>query len=278
MTEADQIRRTRQPVTTDRLFSELRLLGLQAGDIVIVHASLSALGWVNGGPVAVIEALLRTLGPDGTLVMPTQSAGLTDPQNWEAPPVPHSWLDAIRETMPAYDPRITPTRGMGSIAELFRTWPGALRSDHPSTSFAALGPLARDITRNHPLEDPLGQGSPLGTLHRLAAKVLLIGVDFDRCTALHMAEDMAWPDRPRMREGAPLTVDGQRRWVWFEVPRLMDTDAFVSVGASAMRAGVAMAGPLGEGRGIIMEMRRIVDHAVGLWSEKPGGATGGRGV
>lgn len=278
MTEADQIRRTRRPVTAESLFAELRSLGIQAGDIVIVHASLSALGWVNGGPVAVIEALLRAVGPSGTLVMPTQSAGLTDPETWEAPPVPHAWLDAIRDTMPAYDPRITPTRGMGSIAELFRTWPGALRSDHPSTSFAALGPHARDITQNHPLEDPLGRGSPLGTLYRLAAKVLLIGVDFDRCTALHLAEDMAWPKRPKMKEGAPLTVDGQRRWVWFEVPKLMDTDAFVPAGASALHAGVAMAGPLGEGRGIIMEMRRIVDHAVSLWSEKPHGTAGERGI
>lgn len=278
MTEADQIRRTRQPVTTESLFAELRSLGIQAGEIVIVHASLSALGWVNGGPVAVVEALLRAVGPGGTVVMPTQSAGLTDPETWEAPPVPHAWLDTIRDTMPAYDPRVTPTREMGRIAELFRTWPGALRSEHPSTSFAALGPLAREITRNHALEDPLGQSSPLGTLYRLAAKVLLIGVDFDRCTALHLAEDMAWPERPKTREGAPLTVDGQRRWVWFEVPKLMDTDAFVPVGASALRAGVATAGPLGEGRGIIMEMRRIVDHAVSLWSKKPDGAAGEQGV
>ena len=278
MTEADQIRRTRQPVTTESLLAELRSLGIRAGDVVTVHASLSALGWVNGGPVAVVEALLWAVGPGGTVVMPTQSAGLTDPETWEAPPVPHAWLDTIRDTMPAYDPRITPTREMGRIAELFRTWPGALRSDHPSTSFAALGPLAREITRNHALEDPLGQSSPLGTLYRLAAKVLLIGVDFDRCTALHLAEDMAWPERPKTREGAPLTVDGQRRWVWFEVPKLMNTDAFVPVGASALRAGVATAGPLGEGQGIIMEMRRIVDHAVSLWSKKPDGAAGEQGV
>lgn len=266
MAEAEQIARGGRPITADSLVRDLLSLGIRSGDVVLVHASLSSLGWVNGGPVAVIEALLRAVGPKGTIVMPAQSADLSDPVNWGAPPVPASWHQTIRETMPAYDPGTTPTRDMGRVAELFRTWPGALRSDHPSASFAARGPLAGQIIGRHDLADPLGEGSPLGVLYRLDAKVLLIGVDFDKCTALHLAERRAWPDRPRIAEGAPLMRDGQRQWVAFDIPSVMDSAAFLPTGASALRSGMATARALGEGRGILVGIRQIVDHAVDLWT------------
>lgn len=266
MAEAEQIARSGRPVTVESLALDLLSLGVRPGDVLLVHASLSSLGWVNGGPVAVIQALLQAVGPEGTIVMPAQSANLSDPANWSAPPVPTSWHQTIRDTMPAYDPSTTPTRDMGRIAELFRTWPGALRSDHPSASFTALGPIAGQITGRHDLADPLGEGSPLGVLYRLGAQVLLIGVDFDKCTALHLAERRAWPDRPRIAEGAPLIRDGQRRWVAFDVPSVMDSDTFLPIGASALRSGIATAGSLGEGRALLAGMRQIVDLAVEFWT------------
>jgi aminoglycoside 3-N-acetyltransferase len=269
MTEEEQIARTSAPVTVGSLVEDLCALGLRAGDLVLVHASLSSLGWVNGGPVAAIQALLQIAGEGGTIVMPAQSANLTNPDNWRAPSVPEAWRNTIRDTMPVYDPHITPTRDMGCIAELFRCWPGAVRSDHPSTSFAAVGPLAAQVVSGHKLDDPLGASSPLGTLYSLGAKVLLMGVDFDKCTALHLAEQMVWADRPKLQEGAPLLIDGKRQWVSFDVPRLMDSEHFVPVGVSALQAGMAAIGPLGEGRGVLVDMRRLVEHAVSIWSSRP---------
>lgn len=266
MSELEQIERTRAPVTADRLLEEMFALGVRSGDLLMVHCAMGALGWVNGGAVAVIDALLRAVGPTGTLVMPAHTGDISDPANWRAPPVPTHWIETIRSTMPAFDPLISPSRGMGRVAELFRTWPGVLRSRHPATSFAALGPLAREITHQHDLDDPLGPGSPLGALYRLDARVLLIGVGFDRCTALHLAEAFAFPQRRTVQEGAPLLVGGERRWTAFYVPETMDEEDFLPVGESFVTSGSARAAALGEGRGLMFDMRAVVDHAVRAWS------------
>jgi aminoglycoside 3-N-acetyltransferase len=161
MSEADTVSKIDGPRTRDSLTAELRALGLSAGQTVIIHSSLSALGWVCGGPVAVIQALMDVLTSEGTLVMPAHSGELSEPAEWQHSPVPAEWWSIIRETMPAFDPRVTPTRGMGRIAESFRTWPGVMRSDHPQVSFAAWGRHADFVTASHALDYGLGEQSPL---------------------------------------------------------------------------------------------------------------------
>ncbi|OSC63358.1 AAC(3) family N-acetyltransferase, partial [Streptomyces sp. 4F] len=74
----------------------LRELGVRSDDTLLVHSSLSSLGWVCGGPVAVVQGLLDALGPDGTLVVPTQTGDLSDPALWQNPPVPREWWDTVR--------------------------------------------------------------------------------------------------------------------------------------------------------------------------------------
>src|ERR671933_1181666 len=179
MTVREIVQRTSQPLTVDSLAEQLDACGLHYGQSVIVHSALSQLGWVVGGPVAVIQALLRVVGTSGTLMMPTQTWKNLDPASgaYQAEGIPEAWWPIVREHLPAYDPAITPSIGMGVIAELFRTWPGARRSEHPTRSFAALGPNAEMLTAEHPLTDVFGSDSPLGKLYDLDGHILIIGLD-----------------------------------------------------------------------------------------------------
>ncbi|MFI6337656.1 aminoglycoside N(3)-acetyltransferase [Streptomyces sp. NPDC050535] len=175
-------------VTRDTVRAQLLALGVRPGETLLTHSSLSSLGWVCGGAIGAVLGLLDALGPDGTLVVPTQSGDLSDPALWRNPPVPEEWWSVIRATMPCYDPLVTPSGGVGVIPETVRTWPGALRSAHPQTSFAAIGPRAAEITEGHATDCRLGERSPLARLEQLDARVLLLGTGYDTCTTFHLAE------------------------------------------------------------------------------------------
>ena len=167
MPEGQVVRKTKTLATVGSLQSELTALGIEKGMVLLVHSSLSALGWVCGGAVAVIIALQEVLGETGTLVMPTHSTDLSEPGQWENPPVPESWWQTIRETMPVYDPDLTPTRSMGKIAETFRKQKDVLRSGHPQSSFSARGPQASYVVNNHAFAFGMGECSPLARIYDL---------------------------------------------------------------------------------------------------------------
>jgi aminoglycoside 3-N-acetyltransferase len=271
MSESSAIERSGDlPPTVDSLSDDLSRLGLSRGSILLVHASLGSLGWVCGGAVAVIEALIRVIGPQGTLVMPTHTAGLSDPGNWSNPPVPESWWSVIRENTPAFDARITPTRGMGAVAECFRCHPDVIRSDHPLLSFAALGPAAHEITSGHELENGLGINSPLGRLYELGGEILLLGVGHGNNTSLHLSEVRAYGTKqPMTSTGAPMMVDGRRQWVAFKEPEYSD-HSFTSIGlAFSQETELVRSGLVGVGESLLMPQPPLVDFGAD-WLRKNG--------
>jgi aminoglycoside 3-N-acetyltransferase len=231
---------------------------------ILVHSSLSAIAdWVVGGAQAVILALESALGPEGTLVMPTQSGELSDPADWQHPPVPSHWWELIRQEMPPFRPDLTETREMGRIVETFRKQNGVLRSHHPQTSFAAWGKAASMITANHALEDGLGEQSPLARIYELAGDVLLLGVGHNRNTSLHLAEYRAtFRGKRTLATAAPLLINGQRQWVEFQVLDFNDED-FVQIGvAFAQASGLVRQGKVGQATALLMPQRPLIDFAV----------------
>ena len=161
---------------------------LQRGDSVMVHTSLGKIGYVCGGAQVVIEALIEIVGEEGTIMMPTQSWKNLDPEDGVHGDADETDWDRIRENWPAYNKAITPTNTMGAVAEMFRSWPGTMRSDHPARSVAAWGMNAEYLTKDHDLSDIFGDTSPIGKLYELDGKVLLIGVDYDKNTSIHLAD------------------------------------------------------------------------------------------
>lgn len=179
-------------VTKNDLIRQLRDLGVEAGGVLVVHASFRAIGPVEDGPAGLMAALREVIGPKGNLVMPTMTGS--------------------RRTEP-YDPSSTATRNMGIVAETFWRLPGTRRGDHPTSSFAAAGPLAEQITAPQPIEPAIGPSSPIGRAHDLDASILLLGVGQDSNTTIHLAERLAEvPYRIRkwttvLRDGIPTRVE-----------------------------------------------------------------------
>lgn len=171
----------------------LMAVGLRPGDVVLAHASLSSFGHVDGGADAVIDALLETVGPGGTVVMPTFT--------WE------HFYDKHGE---AFDLLQTPSE-VGRITEVFRHRPQALRSPHICHSVAAIGPYAAAITHETP--SAYGPDGAFDMLIRLDAWNLFLGVNCTSCTALHAVEEQMQVPYREYRDFKDCTVvyaDGRR--------------------------------------------------------------------
>ncbi|HET7522078.1 MAG TPA: AAC(3) family N-acetyltransferase [Bacillales bacterium] len=257
MSEQKTIDPSNKPRTRRTLAADLENLGVKEGMNVIVHSSMSAIGWICGGPVAVIQALQDVVTAHGTIIMPTQSPNLSDPKDWENPPVPRSCWQTIREEMPAFDPRITPTFGMGTIVETFRMFPGVKRSKHPTYSFAAWGKHRDEIVVNHSPENGLGEHSPLAKIYDLNGHILLLGVGYDSNTSMHLGEHRSGCLKTTTN-GAPIFEKGKRVWKTFgEIE--YDEEVFPEIGQAFEQQNEISYGKIGSAESRLMPQRKIVD-------------------
>ena len=251
-----------KPIIKEEIVSALRFLGLEKGYAGMVHTSLSQLGYVCGGAQTVIEALIETVGEDGTIMMPTQSWKNLDPEDGVHWDVEEEYRQIIRDHWPAYDKRITPTNTMGAVAEMFRLWPGTMRSDHPARSVAAWGKHAEYLTSCHDLSNIFGEGSPIGKLYELDGFVLLIGVGYDKNTSLHLADVRSdYPGKHNCLEYSAIMENGKRVWKEYET-LYVDGEDFDDIGADFERAETVHVTRLGNAELRLMNQRKLVDFAV----------------
>ena len=257
----------KKPLTKKDLSEAFKELGLKENDIVMVHASLSSLGYVCGGAQAVIEAIIETVGDSGSIMMPTQSWKNLDPDvgvHWD---VDRKYWQIIRDNWPAYNKKITPTNTMGAVAEMFRLWDGTIRSEHPTRSFAAWGKEAKYLVKDHELSNIFGENSPLDKLYKLDGKVLLIGVGYDKNTSMHLADAMAkYPGKHNTLEHSAVMEDGKRVWKAYET-LYVDGEDFTKIGEAFEGEHSVHKTTIGDCELRLMSQRTLVDFAIG-WIEK----------
>jgi len=254
----------------------MKALGVRPGDILMVHCSLSSLGYVVGGADTVVIALLEVVGASGTLVAMT---------GWEHDPYhlnqwPAALQDAYRRDPPHFDPEVSEAvREYGRIPERIRTWPGARHSTHAEARFSAIGKAAKWITENQPWDHPGGPDSPLAKLVEADGSVLMLGAPLETLTVLHHAEELAKvPNKRLVTYSAPLRTPSGIEWREvhdidtsegaFPYEQVVGArDGFEVIGEEALAGGIGNAGQVGESRSYLFPARPLVEFGM-HWMEK----------
>jgi len=155
--------------TKQDVIDVLTQVGIRSGDNVLLHSSYRSLGGVEGGPDAVLDAVLEVIGPVGNLMLPAF--------NYTSP-LPEPW----------YDPDVTPSR-TGILCEAGRK--RGRRSLHPTHSVAVIGPDAAELITGHLDGRAFGPGSPIDRMARRGGKILLLGVGQVANSTIHVGEEYA---------------------------------------------------------------------------------------
>ena len=197
------------PYTHEKLIQDFANLGIVQGDTLFIHSSFKSLGPVESGAGTVISALETTIAEEGLILMPT-----------------FSLLPSREERVAAWNVDKTPST-VGWLTEFFRQMPGTHRSNHYSHAVAARGKDAKTFVSDHlrregyqspwdhyPWGKTYGTHSPMFRAYTMNAKLLMIGVDYETSTYIHLVEVIDWNKR--------LTDDPQAEYIRLKRPELGD--------------------------------------------------------
>lgn len=247
--------------TRSSLAADFERLGVRRGGVVTVHAGLRAVGPVVGGANTILDALFDALGPRGTL------AAYVDFEPY--------WEDGDPE-IPVFDKRVAPAaRDHGVLHEAMRTWPGALRSDHPDAGVLAIGPLARWITGEHPFQYGYGPGTPFEKLLLAGTQILTLGAPLDTITLLHYADHVAAiPGKRIVRYRRRMPGANGPVWIDFEefetshpVHPALPENYFERIARDYLAAGRGTAGIVGQAPTHLFDGPDLVGFGV-AWLER----------
>lgn len=196
-----KISKTFYSIDRRKLVEAFARLGLRKGMTVCVHSALSRLGHIDGGPAAVIQALMETVTEDGCIVMPS-----------------YATLDSVAVYLDqgrVFDVRKTPSAA-GALTELFRTWPGVKRSLHPTNAMAAWGKHADMLLAGHELSlTPYGDETPFGRLARMEDSYILMLETCVLSLLHHLQERVDFPNYvlDGIRDVTVIDANGAKRVV-----------------------------------------------------------------
>lgn len=246
-------------LTSDEIMNQLAKFQIPKGSVLEVHCSLKNVGYIIGGAQTLVDCLIKTVGQDGTVVMTHMCSENSEPAYWCNPPIERSLWETVRNSTPAFSSQSTETMGMSVVNANLSRRSGCYNSNHPNCGFIAYGRLAEYITENHSLDFPLGDNSPLGKMYNLPSYILLIGVDYDNCTAMHLGECRSGK-RAIIMQGAAVNENGQRKWKKY-LDYDVDSDDFTIIGNRMEEEGLVNKGYIGSALCKLMKFTTAVDYA-----------------
>ena len=198
-------------VFPDDLSEGFRKLGLSEGESVVLHVSLEAVGDVDGGAAMIIHRLLRAIGKEGTLLVPTFTSATRHSSMHDDYTKVGCWCGGQENRHLPFIPELQPDKEIGAVAHRLCSWPASRRSTHPAYSFAAVGEHVDELVRESAPLDPL---LPLRKFLKHNPKVLTIGVEFEAVTAIHLAVERKTPAKFRRERALAISSKGP---VWVDV-------------------------------------------------------------
>ena len=210
-------------VSPEELTEGFRGLDLREGASIMMHASLRSFGTVDGGAAMVLHRLLGVIGKKGTLMMPAFTCVTTHGNSHENHSKPGCWCEGREGRHIPFIPELQPDKEIGEIAHRLCSWPASRRSRHPSYSFVAVATHCDELVQEHPLMNPL---QPIKKMLKYDPYVLMIGVDFDSVTAIHLAEERKTPSKFLKERALTVSSKGQ---VWVEVIGMSCTNGFAKI-------------------------------------------------
>ena len=242
------------------LVEHFKQLGIKQGMILEVHSSLSSFGYVVGGAQTVVDALIEVIGYNGTLLMPFQCATNSDPSTWIDPQCDPNDISAIRKRIPAFNYKESDLYKMGSIVENLRRRDGVIVSPHPNRAYIAWGKYSKLLCNYQSSNFAFSMESPAARLKELKGYILLLGIDYDNISSLHLAEYCA--------DCAPISINcaacnhqGFRKYEKF-LDIEYDEQVFCKVGQQLEQLGYVNSLKIGDCQCRLLPFDIILDYTI----------------
>ena len=250
-----------EKISPDELSVGFARLGLVDGQNVMLHASLEAMGVVDGGAAMVLHRLTRTIGREGTLLMPAFTS-ITRHAIFHSNFTRNGcWCEGVESRHIPFIPELQPDKEIGAIAHRLCSWPSSRRSNHPAYSYVAVGDRGDELVREVKLEDPL---LPVKKFLKSNPRVVTIGVGFPAVTAIHIAQETILPSK-FLRERA-LTMSSKGS-VWVDIRSTGCSSGFGKLFSMLESVADFRQTVIGKARAESYSMKYLVDSAQSVLKE-----------
>lgn len=170
------------------LIEHFKDMGICNGMTIEVVGSIENMGFIAGGAQTVVDALIETVGYNGTILMPFHCVGNTEPSTWINPIISPELVSEIREKIPSFSPKESEILYQGSLVDNLRRRDGIVVSYHPNRAYVAWGRYSKLLCNSQSLNFAYSYNSPANKLNELKGYVLLLGVDYDQSSSLLFAQ------------------------------------------------------------------------------------------